>query len=248
MPAWVSTPPHSCLEGRDGRYLTRLLEGLEQSPRWGEPVFMGRGRTREQGRSRRILVSNPAPTRRKESGVDVLHCPTARAARSEASLVVTIRDLAGPSSRGVQRLDGGGQAPRLASPGRPARSSSSPRSGGRGGRSPPGRGDESADNPVRRRRALHGGRPGGRRLCARGPTPSRGRTSNASSKAATVGARRAELRASARKAGGGIRSRATGYGGSKTSTRGTRAPLHRSHWLSPTSLCTRVSRPRSSRQ
>jgi glycosyltransferase involved in cell wall biosynthesis len=92
----LDTSPLALTKAGTARYLTKLLEGLEQEPdlelhryTWG-----GAGRVTKVTRD---LFWYPVGLRRaaRKDGVDVLHCPTMRAPlRPSAPLVVTIHDAA----------------------------------------------------------------------------------------------------------------------------------------------------------
>jgi|SRR5689334_301677 len=92
----LDTSPLALTRAGTARYLTKLLDGLEQAPSvevsrlsWG-----GDGRATKVTRD---LLWYPARLTRaaKEAGADVLHCPTMRAPfRSNIPLVVTIHDVA----------------------------------------------------------------------------------------------------------------------------------------------------------
>ena len=92
----LDTSPLALTKAGTARYLTKLLEGLEEEPElelrrytWG-----GAGRATKVARD---LFWYPAalPRAARKDGVDVLHCPTMRAPlRPKAPLVVTIHDVA----------------------------------------------------------------------------------------------------------------------------------------------------------
>ena len=93
----LDTSPLALTKAGTARYLTNLLEGLDEEPVGrGEPALVGRRRPRDEGRPRHVLVSgHGSPRAAKDAGVDVLHCPTMRAPlRSKIPLVVTVHDVA----------------------------------------------------------------------------------------------------------------------------------------------------------
>ena len=92
----IDTSPLALTKAGTARYLTKLLEGLEEAPdlelrqyTWG-----GGGRATKVARD---LFWYPVglPRAARKDGVDILHCPTMRAPlRPKAPLVVTIHDVA----------------------------------------------------------------------------------------------------------------------------------------------------------
>ena len=92
----LDTSPLALTKAGTARYLTNLLEGLEQE----QSIEVSRLAWGGDGRATKVtrdLLWYPAKLSRaaKEAGADVLHCPTMRAPlRSRIPLVVTIHDVA----------------------------------------------------------------------------------------------------------------------------------------------------------
>jgi glycosyltransferase involved in cell wall biosynthesis len=92
----LDTSPLALSKAGTARYLTQLLEGLEQE----ESIEVSRLSWGEGGRAAKVARDvSWYPTRlhraAQKAGVDVLHCPTMRAPlRSKLPLVVTIHDVA----------------------------------------------------------------------------------------------------------------------------------------------------------
>src|SRR4029453_12943721 len=92
----LDTSPLALTKAGTARYLTKLLEGLEEEPdlelrryTWGEAGRVTKGA--------RDLFWDPfgLPRAAQKDGFDVLHCPTMRAPRRpKVPLVVTIHDVA----------------------------------------------------------------------------------------------------------------------------------------------------------
>jgi glycosyltransferase involved in cell wall biosynthesis len=92
----LDTSPLALSKAGTARYLTQLLEGLEQEPEIDvSPLSWGAdGRAAKVARDTFWYPSRLTRAARK-AAVDVLHCPTMRAPlRSKLPLVVTIHDLA----------------------------------------------------------------------------------------------------------------------------------------------------------
>ena len=92
----IDTSPLALTKAGTARYLTKLLEGLEQEPSIEVSRLSWGGDGRATKVTRDTLWYPMRLTRAaKEAGADVLHCPTMRAPmRSKIPLVVTIHDVA----------------------------------------------------------------------------------------------------------------------------------------------------------
>src|SRR5262245_44986316 len=92
----LDTSPLALTKAGTARYLTELLEGLEEEPDLELSRYTWGGKSRVTKVARDLLwypVGLPRATR--QAGVDVLHCPTMRAPlRPKSPLVVTIHDVA----------------------------------------------------------------------------------------------------------------------------------------------------------
>ena len=92
----LDTTPLALSKAGTARYLTKLLEGLEEEP----SIELTRLSWDAEGRAAKVArdtfwYPTRLPRAAKQAGVDVLHCPTMRAPlRSNAPLVVTIHDVA----------------------------------------------------------------------------------------------------------------------------------------------------------
>src|SRR5512133_1767525 len=92
----LDTSPLALTKAGTARYLTKLLEGLEQDPDV-EVNELSWGADGRPTRVARDMFWYPSRLGRaaQEAGADLLHCPTMRAPmRSKLPLVVTIHDLA----------------------------------------------------------------------------------------------------------------------------------------------------------
>ena len=166
----LDTSPLVLTQAGTARYLTKLLEGLEQEPELevSELTWGADGRTTKVARD---MFWYPSRLGRaaKEAGADLLHCPTMRAPlRSKIPLVVTVHDVAvlrhpeafnswtrRYSAQSLPRVVKAASAIVVGSAF--SRDELARRAAGRRG--------EGAGDPVRRRPAVHPGRPGrGRRL------------------------------------------------------------------------------------
>jgi glycosyltransferase involved in cell wall biosynthesis len=92
----LDTSPLALTKAGTARYLTSLLDGLEQEPAIEVSRLSWGGNGRATKITRDLLWYPTRLTRAAtESGVDVLHCPTMRAPlRSKLPLAVTIHDVA----------------------------------------------------------------------------------------------------------------------------------------------------------
>jgi glycosyltransferase involved in cell wall biosynthesis len=92
----LDTSPLALSKAGTARYLTQLLEGLEQEPE----IDVSRLSWEAEGRAAKVArdmfwYPNRLSRAAKKAAVDVLHCPTMRAPlRAKLPLVVTIHDVA----------------------------------------------------------------------------------------------------------------------------------------------------------
>ena len=92
----LDTSPLALSNAGTARYLTKLLEGLEQEP----SIEVSRLSWGAEGRTAKVVrdlfwYPTRLPRAARKEAVDVLHCPTMRAPlRSKLPLVVTIHDVA----------------------------------------------------------------------------------------------------------------------------------------------------------